>query len=539
MPRKADRAIYAPLHRDTRMVASIEPIPSVPTNCIQVEGGHYCVGHQLIPTHNSSIITFGLTVRDVLCNPEITVGIFSHTRPIAKGFLKQIKRELEDNEWLKHLYPEILWPDPARQSPKWSEDGGLIVRRQGNPKEATIEAYGLVDGQPTGAHFKLRVYDDVVPEIMSPEMVKKTTDAWDMSQNLGSDAGVVRYIGTRYQLNDTYSTIMERKAAEPRIFPATHNGRFDGQPVFWSDERWADKLRTSSRQIIAAQQLQNPMADDEATFRTEWLKAYEVRPRTLNVYIMGDPSAGRHATSDNTAIAVVGIASNGAKFLLDGVCHRMTLSQRWLALRGLYHRWSKMRGVQHIAVGWERFGMQADEEYFREQMDLEQRRKIPNAYFPILELSWPREGGNSKQERVQRLEPDFRNGRFFLPGPVLHEGKAKVWRVITDSESRDQGSIVYDDWRGDSRVMKEALEGGSEDLIARALITRDPTLPSPRAGGGRYDVTCRFLEEYRMFPFGLHDDLLDACSRLYDMDAMAPAPPSRTREVVRVYADGV
>jgi hypothetical protein len=47
--------------------------------------------------------------------------------------------------------------------------------RQSNPKEATVEAHGLVDGQPTGAHFRLRIYDDVVTleSVTTPEQVKK------------------------------------------------------------------------------------------------------------------------------------------------------------------------------------------------------------------------------------------------------------------------------------------------------------------------------------------------------------------------------
>ena len=56
----------------------------------------------------SSIITFGQTLRDIVHDPEITVGIFSHTRPLAKDFLGQIKYEFEQNILLQRCYPEVI-----------------------------------------------------------------------------------------------------------------------------------------------------------------------------------------------------------------------------------------------------------------------------------------------------------------------------------------------------------------------------------------------------------------------------------------------
>lgn len=469
----------------------------------------------------SSLITFGLTIQDVVRDPETTVGIFSHTRPIAKAFLRQIKIEFEGNDILKYVYSDVLWQQPHRQSPKWSEDDGIIVRRKGNPKEATIEAWGLVDGQPTGRHFKLRVYDDVVTKesVSTPEMVKKTTDAWDLSQNLGTQGGAVRYIGTRYSLFDTYAEIIARGSAKPRIYAATHNGRFDGRPVFFTDKQWSDKLRDSSRAILAAQHLQNPLADEDATFRIEWLRSYEVRPRTLNVYIMADPSRGRSATSDNTAIAVIGVSATGAKFLLDGCCHRMTLSQRWVRLRDLHRKWSRAKGVQHLAVGYERYGQQSDDEYFQERMTLEKY------HFTIDELSWTRDGAESKSERVERLEPDFRNSRFYLPLPVLKDGKPSVWSVDTSTfedtetgrpeKSRTWGDITYRDMLGPTKAQMAAIEGGSADLLAKVIKAIDQE-------GRVYDLTLHFIEEYSFFPFGRWKDLIDATSRIYDMDVRGP-----------------
>jgi hypothetical protein len=68
----------------------------------------------------SSIITFGLTLQDILNNPEITIGIFSHTRPMAKAFLRVVKREMENNDVLKGLFPDILWTQPEKEAPTWS-----------------------------------------------------------------------------------------------------------------------------------------------------------------------------------------------------------------------------------------------------------------------------------------------------------------------------------------------------------------------------------------------------------------------------------
>lgn len=462
----------------------------------------------------SSAITLGLTIQDILNYPEITVGIFSHTRPIAKAFLRQIKRELESNIKLKELFPDILWAEAHREAPQWSEDSGIVVKRNSNPKEATIEAWGLVDGQPTGRHFKLRVYDDVVTResVTTPEQVSKTTEAFDLSDNLGMEGGWCRIIGTRYSLNDSYASILKRGVAKPRLYPATHNGKMDGVPVMFSQEEWERRLKTQSRATVASQLLQNPMADEEAVFKPLWLKAYEVRPRTLNVVILCDPSKGLNANSDNTAVVVLGVSSTGVKYLLDGYCHRMSLSQRWICLRDLYIRWSAEPGVQNIQVGYERYGAQSDDEYFVE------RQRIENIQFPIEEVSWTREGGagsQGKRTRIERLEPDFRNGRFQLPLAILNNSKPSTWSVDADPQSKTFQDIIYRDVEGFTKTQLQAIAAGSDDLVAKCIKRVDENKRM-------YDVTGKFIEGFLYFPFGGHDDILDATSRIYDMDIRPP-----------------
>ena len=454
--------------------------------------------------YKSTVITFAGVIQEILCNPEITIGIFSFNKPVARKFLRQAKYEFESNETLKSLYPDILYADPKKDSPRWAEDSGIVVKRKGNPKEATVEAHGLVDGQPTGAHFLLRVYDDVVTvdSVTSPEMINKTTEAWSLSDNLGArpdDGSLARawHIGTRYHFGDTYNAMIEMGAVKPRIYPATHDGTRDGKPVFLSEAVWEDKKRKQTSSVLAAQMLQNPAAGNNAIFNKDWLKFSDIRPATLNVYILCDPASSKKKGSDRTAIPVIGIDAAGNRWLLDGYHHRMSLSERYAAIKGLRKVWMSMPGIQSVRVGYERYGSTSDLEYFEESM----RRDKDE--FEIVELAWPREGPGSKIDRVQRLEPYFRSGRFYLP-------------AVTKEETKSQAKVKAEGQP--FRVFSPTMRMDEDKRI--------------------YSLNKNLLDEYLVFPFGVHDDLIDAISRIEDIDAAPPIIIDERSLEPEVFEDG-
>jgi len=455
--------------------------------------------------YKSTIITFAGSLQEIVNDPEITIGIFSHTRKIAKAFVKQIRGEFERNERFRSVYEDICWRKTSH-APLWTEDA-FTVRRKSNPKEATIEGWGLVDGQPTSKHFKLRCYDDVVTleSVNTSDQVKKTTEAWEMSDNLGAHGGQVQYIGTRYSFADTYADILDRNIVTPRIYPATHNGKIDGRPIFLSQQAWDNKKKTQ-RSTLAAQMLQNPLSGKEQRFLPEWFRPWFVRPATMNVYILGDPSKGRTAKSDRTAMAVIGLDAGGNKYLLDGFCHRMTLSQRWDHLKHLHKKWSTTPGVGIVKVGYESFGQQTDDEHFRERMRTE------GYVFAIEELAWPREGSASKVNRVERLQPDFEFGSFYLPGLVHVTGAGTcLWEV--DEEA---GQMKFRPLEGELQTIKAVTQRGQGYLACKALSRKNDEKEV-------YDLTRMLMDEMLYFPFATHDDLVDATSRIYDIE---PVPPS-------------
>lgn len=454
--------------------------------------------------YKSTIITFAGAIQEIARDPDITIGIFSHTKPVARKFLTQIKEELERNARLKELFPEVFWEHPHKDSPRWSEEKGIVVRRPSNPKEATVEAHGLVDGQPTGAHFTLRIYDDVVTResVSTPEQVKKTTEAWELSDNLGA-AGVggmsrAWHIGTRYSFADTYQDILEKKVLTPRVFAATDDGTREGNPIFLTPEAWAKKKETQGRSTLAAQMLQNPAAGNEAMFEVGWLKFADIRPRTMNVYILCDPASSHKKGSDRTAMPVVGIDAANNKYLLDGFHHRMGLAERWTKIKTLRRKWRDMPGVQLVRVGYERYGMRDALEYFEEQM------RLSGDSFELVELAWPSEGPGSKLDRIQRLEPDFRNGRWLLAAQV-------------EQETRNQRMV---------------RENGESFRILSPVKQRDEN-------GELYALNRGFLDEFLVYPFARHDDFLDAMSRIYDIEPMPPTIIDERALEPEVYSDGI
>ena len=452
----------------------------------------------------TSIITHTGCIQEILTNPEITIGIFSHTKGIAKKILMSIKNDLENNGILKDCFPDILYQNPKKDSPLWTLEK-FTVKRSTNTREATCEAWGVVDGQPTGAHFLLRVYDDLVTaeSVNTPEQIEKTTEMLALSDNLGSAGGRVRFIGTRYSLGDTYQHMMEKGQVKVRLFPATHNGTIDGDPVFFSREYWESKKSSQTVSTLSCQMLQNPNAGSQAMFKIENLMVYLKRPALLNVYILVDPANSKKKGSDLTAMCVIGVDSSYHKYLLDGVHHRMGLAEKWDALKTLHKKWSSMDGVQNVFVGYEKYGMQSDIEYFQEQMAKTQNE------FEIIEVG----GKTSKLERMARLEPDIRNRRFWVPCMVTEDAKYKT--ILIDRDPNNQAPRIQ------KKVLNaEALERNRQ-MLSDKLAVRP--IRGKNENGKVYDLTLDFIYQAMDCPNNsAHDDLVDAASRIYDLEIMPP-----------------
>jgi predicted phage terminase large subunit-like protein len=403
--------------------------------------------------YKSTIITLGHTILDILRNPDITACIFSHNRPTAKKFLRDIMQQFERNQTLKYLFDDILWENPRSAAPKWSEDDGIVLKRKNVQREPTLMASGLVDGMPTGSHFKLRVYDDVVTEksVTTPDMIKKTTEAWELSDNLGSKGGVERYIGTRYHLHDTYRTMMRRNVVQVRQHTATLDGTDDcSKSVLLPPDTLAAKRKKQGAYTFSCQMLQNPLADNVMGFKEEDLRYWGVDSlKGLNFIILVDPSGGQTNKSDFTSMWLIGLGGDRNFYVIELIRDRLNLVQKWEQLYRMHRRCREANPNADVFVGYEKIGHQSDIAAF------EEKQKQLNYRFKIHPLG----GIKKKENRIRRLAPLFESHRIWLPKD----------HIIVNSR------------------------GESEDMI-RSFIE----------------------DEYTVFPVTDHDDALDSLSRLED-----------------------
>lgn len=408
--------------------------------------------------YKSTIITFAGSIQEILRNPDVTIGILSYNKPIAHKFVDQVRRALESPA-LTRLFPDVLWERPPRQN--WSTQGGIIVKRRSNPKEPTLSGSGLVDGQPIGAHYALRIYDDVVvpSSVSTPEQIRKTTSAWELSLALGTDdGGRAWYAGTRYHVNDTYSEILKRGSLKERRRVCVAE---DGSPLMM-DRAALERLRADMGAYTwGAQMMQNPVGAGVCAFRREWLAFYDAPPArdTMNVYVFVDGANAKKRSSDFTTMWVVGYGQDGNRYVLDCEHDRMNLSERTDRLFAIQRAW------RPNITFWEQVGAMSDVQH----VQIEQDRR--GWHFPVVPLPH----STPKDQRIRSLQPEFEQGRMWLP--------RKLRKVRVDGTAYDPVEEFVEDEYLTYPIVTH------DDMLDPLADVNDPqvraaaSFPRPRAEG--------------------------------------------------------
>lgn len=373
----------------------------------------------------SSIITTAETIQDIVNFPESRIAIFSYTRAAALSFLRSIKSVFEQSELLKQCFPDVLYADPRTEAEKWAEETGLIVKRRGFYKEATLEAWGLIEGMPVGKHFTKRVYDDVVTQdlVNTPELMQRCKDAFDMSQNLGTIDGTHRVIGTPYHHEDVLVYLAGKKDGEGnpiytvRKKPATVDGTANGRSVYLPEAKLAE-LRTN-RQMFYSQQLLDPTPQGEQKLAYDLIREVSPSeiPKRLFKFMTVDPAGSGKRRQDGRladawAFCVVGVEPYlddlGASelYILDFQVEPMGESDALDAIVKMYIRQGRI-----LKLGVEKVAMSSAEVHVSNALRARGRSvTLDNGNLALL-----RPAGRSKAQRIEsNLAWPLNNGKIHL-----------------------------------------------------------------------------------------------------------------------------
>ena len=386
-------------------------------------------------------------------NPQLSVIAASHTAELAERFGRRVRNAFADDEH-QLLFNNGVAGDSSAAG-RWETSQGGEYYSAG------------VGGSVTGRRCDLLILDDFVRsrEDADSERIREKTWEWyvnDMTTRMKPGSRTV-IACTRWHEDDLLGRILDRERDEWKVIKIPMMagekdilGRKEGERL-WPEWFTEDMMATAQRDPRAWISLwqQEPRPVEGAEFKRTWINRYASPPKVTNKIIIvdpaGDPSKnkGNRKKSDFTAMWVVALGADENAYIVDGLRDRLNLTQRADALFALHKKHKPMH------VRYEQYGLQADVEHVKSEMERRQYR------FTIKEVG----GRIEKNARIRRLIPWFEGGRMWFPLEMIRETVAGTsYDVVKDFIEQEYATFPvgrYDD---------------SFDCLARLA---EPGLPLP------------------------------------------------------------
>ncbi len=368
-------------------------------------------------TFKSSVVTIGLTLQHCLNEPNGRILIDSETYSKSKNFLAEIKGHLEDNEKYRAVFKAIhgVFPDDNRKntSIRWTDAQVDLACRTRKLKEPSISCSGI-DKSINGMHYDMVVADDLHSEknVTNSEQIANVIEHYRLVFSLLDPGKPLIVIGTRWHLLDLYQHIIDFEKEDFNILKKSAYNP-DGSlffPEVLNNEELDKIRRRQGTSIFSKQYLNEPVSDENATFRTEYIqfKSWEeVRGMPINWYLSVDPSysdpRGTSTYSDFAAFVMAGMDFQRNLYVRYLKRMKMTYSDIINEIFRIYTD-EQFDDVKNMKILLEVIGTKS----LSYELANEQRRR--QTWLPIQEI---KSQARSKEERIRGLAPFYENGRVF------------------------------------------------------------------------------------------------------------------------------
>jgi hypothetical protein len=264
------------------MLTAVDPVPSVPTRCIQVDSPSslFLAGPNMVTTHNTTLMVDWLCFR-IARDPNFRACVISETSSHAEKVLRQIARRMTDEE---NFGPFIARYGPFKPADRevmkpWNATNLTHVKASHDEKEGSLEAKGFGD-QIYGARYD-EIWLDDVQSVKTKNLTDQIMEKF--SQDIVTrpmDNGRIYDIGTRVAQDDFHERLMtenedgHRLAQTVLTLPAYNHKGEPLWPELWPAER-LEKRRANiaSKEIWARVYMQRPVSAEDATFTEDMIRS--------------------------------------------------------------------------------------------------------------------------------------------------------------------------------------------------------------------------------------------------------------------------
>ena len=276
--------------------------------------------------------TVGLSLWRLARDPDTTILITNEKLDKSKGFLKEIKGHISDNDKFKTLFGE--WSCENRAGKKWSETRIDIATRTKGGAAPSIEA-SSVESSETGKHVDLLICDDLVGKsnFQTPEQLDKVIDYYKDLGSVLKPGGEMIIIGTRWDYRDLYQYVMDVEkqlgdsASIIKYIKSAH--REDGSlffPEILTEQFLAEKRVIQGAYFYSCTPAETPVLMSDWTFKP----ISDVRVGDVVVgFEFGDDGKKRHLTETVVTETNSRIAPTFEYTLESGRFVRCTQDHQW------------------------------------------------------------------------------------------------------------------------------------------------------------------------------------------------------------------
>lgn len=349
----------------------------------------------------SWIVTQGWSIQQILANPNIRILVANAVETNATKMIRLIERFLASGGRLSKYYGQF-------ESEIWNQDE-FVIRQRTQPLVAPTMMGAGLQKTLTSQHFDLIIADDLVEpdNVRTKEQREKVYEFYLSLFDLLEPDGRIVVIGTRYHQDDLYSRILEENDTHGNwsvFIRSCYNA--DGSILFpekFTSQQLED-IKKKSFYHFSTQYLNNPIDQENADFKAEWIRTYDpLTPNPTTLYMTIDPALALSRDADYTAMVVAGMFSNRRIRVVDYSRKRMVPSDLVDEIFRMVEKWGLHR------VGIETFAFQKTLKY-----EIQRQQRERGKFFTIDELGRSHTGRGeqvlSKEARIRRLQPYAEQG---------------------------------------------------------------------------------------------------------------------------------